>query len=781
MAKIRYSTDSLSWDTVTINQLPDASGSTSFISNTLDTSQVSDIVYNGSIMGAVTDNGLPLVSGRVNSPNVTFNPIYKRLGVDWTTQVSNATSPLRAISYGNGKWIAVSYSGGQARISTDATTWSTTNINTGNSIFSIDFGNSVWAAAGAYSERTTTDGVTWTSFTNNVGFGTSYSRTIAYGNGLWVISSREGAQIKTSTNLVSWDTQVSNFASTIAISSIKYGNNLWVATGNNQMRVSTDAITWTTVTSNFGNTGIGTIGYGNGLWVAGGGSGQMRISTDATTWTTVTSNFGTSGIHSVVYGNGLWVAGGYKAQTRTSTNAVTWTTQNNLGFGTTLVNINNLSYGNDTWVAVGEGGRIASSKNSFSPQLGKLYSFDGEFYQFSPTPTATDFVRKSSNLESFTETKILWNVIQGFTSTSMSYVNNVWLSSLTSSPIRTSTNGLTWTTRDQASNISMTSPMPAAYGQGKWIISGGSGQMRTSTDTITWTTIDPGFGSETIYSLGYGNGGWVAGSNGERMRTSTDAVTWNNFPLGSNRYARNVVYDNNLWIVSGMNVLITSTNAVTWTTRSAIGSVQKIVYGGGKWTAIVNSVSGYGEAIKTSTDTITWTTATISGGHYQDSFTDLAYSNGNWIAVGQFYSPTSGPRVWVSTNATSWTTVVTNATTGTKNSAVYASGRVVIAGSNAETTANANPATLNNMIMSSSGYSAALLANSGRIFSYNTQLRQWDQIDTGISDNFIDGSVSDNGIYHIVGENAVYTSTNSTTWTTVESLTEISINDIIAK
>ena len=74
---------------------------------------------------------------------------------------------------------------------------------------------------------------------------------------------------------------------------------------------------WTTQTSNFPNdyTGnITSVAYGNNLWVAGGWYGQLRTSTDAVTWVTQTSNFTNdySGrINSVAYNNNLFVAGGF--------------------------------------------------------------------------------------------------------------------------------------------------------------------------------------------------------------------------------------------------------------------------------------------------------------------------------------------------------------------------------------------------------------------------------------------------------------------------------------
>ena len=120
----------------------------------------------------------------------------------------------------------------------------------------------------------------------------------------------------------SWVTQTSNFG-TSTISSVAYGNNLWVAGGSaGTLRTSTDAVTWVTQTSEFGSLGINSVAHNNlsganALWVAVGLSGTLRTSTDAVTWVTQTSQFGASTIRSVAYSNNLWVAAGDGGTLRT--------------------------------------------------------------------------------------------------------------------------------------------------------------------------------------------------------------------------------------------------------------------------------------------------------------------------------------------------------------------------------------------------------------------------------------------------------------------------------
>jgi hypothetical protein len=305
MTTIRYSTDSTSWTTATINLGVDGSNSTSWVSGQLSGAQVNSIVTANGIIGVINSNSLIISStapwGTTPAPpkawpayTGTFNTIYKKVAIDWTTQTSNfATSIIQSVAYGNGIWVAGG-AGGQIRTSTDTTTWTTVTSNFGTSIiYSIAYGNGTWVAGAAGGAmRSSTNGTTWTTATSNFGASTIWS--IAYGNGLWVAGAAGGA-----------------------------------------MRSSTDATTWTTLTSNFASTSIDAIAYANGLWFAGSYSGQMSTSTDTVTWTTVNSNFGATSIRSIAYANGVWLAGGHTGQIRRSINPSIPATINNIIASTT--------------------------------------------------------------------------------------------------------------------------------------------------------------------------------------------------------------------------------------------------------------------------------------------------------------------------------------------------------------------------------------------------------------------------------------------------------------
>jgi hypothetical protein len=118
--------------------------------------------------------------------------------------------------------------------------------------------------------------VTWNARTS---FNTSiYS--IAFGNGVWVAGG--GAfnvpfMRRSTDGGINWSTPTSNFTTTIC--SVAYGNGVWVAGGDVEtLRTSTDTVTWNTQTSNFGSSVIQSVAYGSGVWVAGGQGGRLRTS-----------------------------------------------------------------------------------------------------------------------------------------------------------------------------------------------------------------------------------------------------------------------------------------------------------------------------------------------------------------------------------------------------------------------------------------------------------------------------------------------------------------------
>lgn len=508
----------------------------------------------------------------------------------------------------------------------------TTTINS-----SVFMNNQLTIVGNTGQMRKTTNGTNWTTITSN--FGTTNIQSIAYGNGRWVAVGDAG-QIRTSTDgtIATWTTDNANFGTT-NIQSIAYGNNLWIAVGDNGEMRRTDffGLTWTTVNSNFGTTRIKSIAYGNNLWIAIGDAGQARKSTDSINWTTINTNFGSTVLDSVLFANKEWLIVGDSGQSRISsqlfysnpsknffavgdtgkarksTNGLSWSTINTSD--STDINIinyggtNNISTDLTVWVTTSFKASASFSGKSISygngmfvmgistaDYSGILISSNGNDWFAGPQTAkggdggvdsivygngiwiigtnASGRILRSTDLTYWTSVHNLFNTVGG-----IGYGNGTWVIGnwLTPNQIRSSTNGISWTTAN--SNFGSTILRSVAYGNGIWLIGGAAGQMRTSTDTFTWTTVTSGFTvASQISEIVYGNGIWVAGSSAGAMRCSTNGISWTSSTNIGAVYALKYISENGLWIGSTGTTIYTSTDGIVWGNGRTITDPSAFIY-----------------------------------------------------------------------------------------------------------------------------------------------------------------------------------------------------------
>ena len=280
-------------------------------------------------------------------------------GVDWTIRASAANNYWSSVAYGNGLFVAVSYSGSGNRVMTspDGITWTSRTSAADNTWASVTYGNGMFVAvandAAANGVMTSPDGITWTSRTSaaaNAWF------SVTYGNGLFVAVSYSGIgnRVMTSPDGITWTSRTS--AADNAWYSVTYGNGLFVAVANSgQVMTSPDGITWTGRTSAAANAWY-SVTYGGGLFVAvsadffGGFGNRVMTSPDGITWTSRTSAADNQW-RSVTYGGGLFVAvaaSGTGNRVMTSPDGITWTSR------TSAANNfwNSVAYEGGTFVAV---------------------------------------------------------------------------------------------------------------------------------------------------------------------------------------------------------------------------------------------------------------------------------------------------------------------------------------------------------------------------------------------------------------------------------------------
>ena len=194
-------------------------------------------------------------------------------GVTWTSRACAIYNNWSSVCYGNGLFVAVSYSGTSNRVMTspDGVTWTSRTSAVDNVWYSICYGNGLFVAVSETGTgnrvMTSPDGITWTSRTSAAD---NYWRSVCYGNGLFVAVSLSGTdnRVMTSPDGVTWTSQSAvdnNWYS------VCYGNGLFVAvsisgTGNRVM-TSPDGVTWSIRTSASDNPWT-SVCHGNNQFVA---------------------------------------------------------------------------------------------------------------------------------------------------------------------------------------------------------------------------------------------------------------------------------------------------------------------------------------------------------------------------------------------------------------------------------------------------------------------------------------------------------------------------------
>jgi hypothetical protein len=230
----------------------------------------------------------------------------------------------------------------------------------------------------------------------------------------------------------------------------------------------------------------------------------------------------------------------------------------------------------------------------------------------------------------------------------MAYLNNIYLAGA-NAKIATSTDGLTWTTRNALYTSAING---AAYGNSQYLLVGDNGYIRASTDAITWVS-RTSYGSDQ-FTVAFGNGVFCTGGGGGGMATSTDGVTWTS---RNSQFAgqpvRQIIYANSTFVATGDGGKISSsTDGTTWTARTAPNFTSENING-----LTHNGTNFYifGESAKIamSTDGITWTTRTSP---IAATFTFYSAASTNGVILAGFYNSSSSVNIVASTDGITWTT-----------------------------------------------------------------------------------------------------------------------------
>jgi len=275
-------------------------------------------------------------------------------GDDWIAQnITGGTATVWDVIYENGYFVA-GVSNGNVHYSANGYVWATsTGVNSGSAVRALAYGDGKYIAVGTSGNLSTSSNLTtWTPQTSNV-TASLLSTTYAFGK-FWVGGS--GGTVISSNDGVSWSNV--SIGTSSAVNSVKLLNNNLVFVGAGGFIItSSDGVNFTTRTSGVA-TDLNSSEYNNGIYVVVGDSGVILTSTDLSTWTSRSSGaLAGNAINDIVWALNRFIAVASGGETGQSDDGITWST----GSGAGADNLVSVTYGNDIVMAGNVNGNVQLS------------------------------------------------------------------------------------------------------------------------------------------------------------------------------------------------------------------------------------------------------------------------------------------------------------------------------------------------------------------------------------------------------------------------------------
>lgn len=183
--------------------------------------------------------------------------------------------------------------------------------------------------------------------------------------------------------------------------------------------------------------------------------------------------------------------------------------------------------------------------------------------------------------------------------------------------------------------------------------------IRTSNDGITWTT-RTNTATTAMYRVAYGNGVFVTVGNGQVLVSADQGVTWTKYTVAG--FHEGVLFGGGIFLAWAGNAVKTSTDGVTWTSRAAMPGAPAVGGSFDNKACIAYSVSmgRWFISLDADDDGGVWSTTdpTVGGWTLVDANAgNKAVAAFNSLAI-TCYSPHA---FLVSVNGTSWSTAFNNA------------------------------------------------------------------------------------------------------------------------
>jgi hypothetical protein len=552
---------------------------------------------------------------------------------------------------GNSQFVAVGYNS-IILTSPDGTNWVQQTVTNNLTLTGIAFNGTNFVAVGldattsAAVVSTSADGTNWLTMDGTLG--SHGLLAVTSGSGEFVAVGYGGA-VLTSPDGTNWAPQASGVGNTL--NAVAYGDNLFVAVGSSGgIFTSPDSTNWTSRISGTSYALAG-VAYGNGTFAVVGQSVFLQ-SFNGIAWGVVLTGYFSV---AVTYdtNDSLFVAWDNDEQPGlfTSSNSLSWKINGPATARTTaLFNAVTYNDNNKMFVAVGSGGAIATSTSTY----GTNWYTQGSFITSEPLDSVA---YGSLNLEGGESVFVVGGGTFGGSSGTMilSLDGTNWYQGTLNANVSygTTVSGITY--GQDLSGNSLFVAVGSSYNSFE------NGVILTNYDGVHWgQSFINSQGFNTLNAVTYASGktpSFVAvGGNGVIL-TSSDAVAWTTQTSHTNSTLYGVTYGDGLFVTVGAGgAIVESPDAVNWSASSVkAGELYGIAYGNKMFVAVGESSSFY-PLIMTSPDGVTWSSAYTND--IPDAYlTDVTFNNGTFVVTGL-----SG-QILTSPDGISWT----SRNTGTMN------------------------------------------------------------------------------------------------------------------
>ncbi len=506
---------------------------------------------------------------------------------------------------------------GHVQTSDDGQTWTTRDPGVSTDLTAVSFGNGVYVALGPNDGAilTSSDGADWEvqylGFDRFFGLTWSGSQFVAVGYGFQT-STTFGAMAATSSDGISWAVHPIVLSNPQFLWDVAWNGSLYAALSisSNEIVTSPDGINWTSQAVGDASTRLRNIESDGSRFVAIGSNTEVYTSPDGIAWTLEANPLPRNSVSDLHWDGSRFVAVS-SDQFLTSADGAEWVSN-----------------------TVGTAGSATSSAtvtrhsglNIIGSNAGGIYTSPND------TGRTTTFSSDSEAMYG-----VGWDAD-----------GNQFVAVGTRQTIRTSPDGITWTTRNTGGSASL---FGITRGGGQLVVVGHGSQALTSPDGITWTvqSLPAELSASTLQGVAWGNNLYVA-VGGDKIVTSPDGETWTiqTTGLDGTEYFSDVAWNGSVWAVTGyqfdattgvvLNSLWTSPDGVTWTSREVgiedYDLLESIASNGSVFVATSF------QSIVTSVDGINWSVMQTNAGAAASTWSGSEFVLAGW--TGDVLSSTDG-------------------------------------------------------------------------------------------------------------------------------------------